>query len=89
MVTCPPVPHHVNASADTESAMFGTYVNYTCNTGMWFIDSSFHKVIYCNDSGVWNTTVPPCVGKLEIMVNHMLNVLYIYTHLIVKINMAY
>ena len=65
VVTCPPVPDHSEASPNTTKAVFGTYVKYTCSTGKWFLGNLLEKVIMCNDSGIWNDSVPACASKIS------------------------
>jgi hypothetical protein len=63
VITCPAVPEVGHAVADTDLAIFGTVVTYTCELGWHFGDLVTERSAECTDDGVWNETLPACEGE--------------------------
>ena len=63
VITCPPVPQVAFAEFDTNIAIYGTVVKYTCDRGYQFPSNSSVEHIECLETGAWNRTLPPCEGQ--------------------------
>jgi len=56
---CPPVPSVLNALADSQLALSGTRVNYTCIDGYEFGKNQFDFMTIC-DGNDWTPTPSEC-----------------------------
>ena len=63
MITCPAAPSIDHGTIDTNLALYGTTVTYTCNYGYHFPSGNTTDQIVCQDTGSWSTTPDHCQGK--------------------------
>ena len=72
VITCPPVPLLTHADVNTTTALYGTYVQFSCHAGHLFNSSSSDVTITCLDSGNWSYVPADCIGGLLAAVSVLL-----------------
>ena len=60
VVTCSASSLLMNASRNTDLAVYNTVVTYECKKGYQFPDNSTRQSIICLETGQWNSTVSDC-----------------------------
>ena len=50
------------ADRDTDIAIYGTHVTFTCHLGYQYPDKETRKNKTCEDSGSWSHILPDCEG---------------------------
>ena len=63
VITCAAAPSIDHGTIDTNLALYGTTVTYTCNYGYHFPSGNTTDQIVCQDTGSWSTTPDHCQGK--------------------------
>ena len=60
---CPSLDQYTHqVELSTRLAIFGTVVKVSCFTGFTFTPGQQHVWLECEEFGVWNDTVQPCIG---------------------------
>ena len=61
-LTCPPVQVIGNATADTDLALQGTVVTYTCVNSQWFAIGVKSISVLCQTDLTWSPIIQACMG---------------------------
>ncbi len=62
---CPFLTSDLQLNMNHSNSPYGELVTLTCITGYIFPDKTWHKIVECLDSGMWNVTMPDLTCQSE------------------------
>ncbi|KAI0241769.1 hypothetical protein LSAT2_019459 [Lamellibrachia satsuma] len=68
-ITCRVIPHVANAVANSEVALVGTIVKYTCDGDLLFPTGINTAETQCTSRGVWYPSIDRCQCKVNLKIN--------------------